>query len=225
MMSNAMARFPVMGSNSSDQCSWTVLIPVKQTTLAKSRLATTAPSVRQQLARAFALDTAAAALGCPHVRRVVVVTNDPQTSELESLGAHVLDDQPDAGLNSALTYAAQQVRRSEPAVKLAALSADLPALRPEDLSLAFDAARGAAGWFVADTQGVGTTMLATTTVTTWLPSFGPTSRATHRAIGYREIAVPGLARLRRDVDTEIDLRDAELLGVGRHTQAVLAALA
>ena len=37
-----------------------------------------------------------------------------------------------------------------------------------------------------------------------------------------EITGPGLAGLRRDVDTEVDLWDAVRLGVGRHTAGLLS---
>ncbi len=76
-----------------------MIVPVKQTAQAKSRLIGLAPDHRRELALAFALDTVNAALSATGVRRVVVVTNDPEAVEFERLGAEVLPDRPDAGLN------------------------------------------------------------------------------------------------------------------------------
>src|ERR1700712_3439645 len=88
---------------------WTIIIPVKQTTIAKSRLTGFDPATRRRFAIAFAQDTVTAALGCPEVRRVVVVTDDPVAGVLRELGAEVIPDAPDAGLNAALRYAADHV--------------------------------------------------------------------------------------------------------------------
>jgi 2-phospho-L-lactate/phosphoenolpyruvate guanylyltransferase len=218
-----VARSSLMSSPPAHPTAWTLLIPVKQTTIAKSRLSGIEATTRQRLAVAFAQDTAAAALACPDVRRVVVVTNDPAGRLLEAQGVDVTPDVPDRGLNEALLYAAEQVRRAGDASPIAALSSDLPALRPHDLSTAFRAT-AAPRWFVPDLAGDGTTMLAAAAGEEWLPHFGHDSRATHRALGMAEVALPGLERLRRDVDTMSDLSDASRRGVGRHTALVLAYL-
>src|SRR5690606_22678568 len=56
---------------------WTLVVPLKPLAQAKSRLSDTADDgLRPGLALAFAQDTVAAALACPPVRDVVVVTND-----------------------------------------------------------------------------------------------------------------------------------------------------
>ena len=57
---------------------WTVVIPVKAPAIGKSRLSpAVADAARAELARAFALDTIAAALGARSVARVIVVGDDP----------------------------------------------------------------------------------------------------------------------------------------------------
>ncbi|CAM5377199.1 Phosphoenolpyruvate guanylyltransferase OS=Streptomyces fumanus OX=67302 GN=cofC PE=3 SV=1 [Streptomyces fumanus] len=54
---------------------WTLVIPLKPLARAKSRLSDTADDgMRPGLALAFAEDTVAAALACPAVRDVAVVT-------------------------------------------------------------------------------------------------------------------------------------------------------
>src|SRR3954469_12770200 len=87
---------------------WTVLMPVKRLAAAKTRLRGAVPAAaHQRLVLALACDTAAAAVTCPVVGRVVVVTSDPTArAALADVGADVLPDVPDAGLNQAIAYAA-----------------------------------------------------------------------------------------------------------------------
>ena len=81
---------------------WTLAIPVKRTAIAKSRLAAAYPQHRPELARAFAVDTTAAALASPLVRAVLVVTDDPVVAaDVTAVGARVVPDLPGAGLNEA----------------------------------------------------------------------------------------------------------------------------
>jgi 2-phospho-L-lactate guanylyltransferase len=202
---------------------WTIVIPVKQTTIAKSRLTGFDASTRRRLAVAFAQDTVTAAVGCPDVGRVVVVTDDPIATLLRELGADVVPDAPNAGLNAALRYAAGCVRAEEPDAPIAALSSDLPAARPADLTRALTATH-AGRWFVPDAADEGTTMLGAAGGQEWVPRFGPRSRAAHRSLGMVALDVPGLERLRRDVDTAADLFDAYRHGVGAWTTEVLAGL-
>lgn len=210
-----------MSSSQPAARTWTVIVPVKLITLAKTRLSPLGGSARQRLALAFALDTVTAALQCAQVARAVVVTNDPTADRFRELGADVVPDVPDAGLNPALVYAGQHVRAHDHRASLAALSSDLPSVRPDDLTAAIEAAP-ASPWFVGDAHGVGTTMLAAPDGSPWQPRFGHHSRAWHQSLGLTEIAATGLERLRRDVDTTVDLWDARRLGVGKHTAAALA---
>ena len=199
---------------------WTLVIPVKETVIAKSRLSDFPQALRQRLAFAFAQDAVTAAVSCPDVRRVVVVTNDSGGSRLTDLGADVVPDRPDAGLNPALHHAARLIRRHDPAAPVAAMSADLPALRALDLSIALSSSP-APRWFVTDRAGDGTTLLAATTSANLSPRFGARSAAAHRASGAVELTDDRLGRLRLDVDTSADLRLAVELGLGPHTTEVL----
>ncbi|NEC52390.1 2-phospho-L-lactate guanylyltransferase, partial [Actinospica acidiphila] len=121
---------------------WTLVVPLKPLPQAKSRLADTADDgLRPGLALAFAQDTVAAALGCAAVRDVVVVTNDALAArELAALGAGTVPDLPRAGLNAALVHGATVVGAARRAASVAALNADLPALRPAELARVLDAA-------------------------------------------------------------------------------------
>ncbi len=202
---------------------WSLVVPLKPLATAKSRLAEAVGPGRRGLALAFAQDTVAAALACPVVRHVTVVTDDPLAgASLTALGARVLADSPAAGLNAALRHGAEAVRRQDPAAAVAALNADLPALRPAELAAVLSAAARHPGRsFLADAAGIGTTLLAATGGADLAPAFGGRSRARHRASGAHEIVLADVDSVRRDVDTGEDLAAALLLGAGPHTRALL----
>ena len=110
--------------------SWCLVVPVKRLALAKTRLAPFAGAHRENLALAFALDTVAAALRCPQVTDVLAVCDDVRArDELQAVGATLVGDEPDSGLNPALAHGAQVARDRHPELGVGALSADLPALR------------------------------------------------------------------------------------------------
>jgi 2-phospho-L-lactate guanylyltransferase len=200
---------------------WSLVVPVKPLARAKSRLAPVAGAApRASLALAFAEDTVAAALACPAVREVVVVTDDPRAAErLTALGARVVPDAPGQGLNAALAYGAARVRQDRPGAAVATLNADLPALRPAELGRVLAAAGEHPRSFLADAAGVGTTLLAAGPGTALAPAFGGASRARHRESGAVELRPAGVDSVRRDVDTGADLRAAIILGVGPRTTA------
>ncbi|MEV5736379.1 2-phospho-L-lactate guanylyltransferase [Streptomyces sp. NPDC052292] len=205
---------------------WTLVIPLKPLARAKSRLSdTAADGVRPGLALAFAQDTVAAVLACAAVADVVVVTDDQLAARaLGALGARIVPDAPGSGLNAALAHGALAVRESRPAAAVAALNADLPALRPDELSRVLDAAAGYPRAFLADAAAVGTTLLAAAPGQPLRPAFGTDSRARHRASGAAELGLPDVNSVRQDVDTGEDLRAALALGVGPYTAAVSAGL-
>lgn len=206
------------------QPAWSVVVPVKRLALAKTRLAELAGPRRPELALAMAADTVTAALECPSVAVVVTVTDDPQAADtLRRLGAGCVADVPDQGLNAALTYAARIAQADRPDSAIAALSADLPAMRADELERALLAAAAHPRALVADASGDGTTLLTAQAGTALAPAYGEGSAARHRATGAVALRLhaPGL---RRDVDRPADLWAAAALGVGPHTAAVLAGL-
>jgi 2-phospho-L-lactate/phosphoenolpyruvate guanylyltransferase len=204
---------------------WSVLIPVKVLAQAKSRLAGLAGPRRGELALALACDTVTAVLGCDEAARVIVITDDQVAGvALAALGALVVPDEPRDGLNAALRHGAAYAAARWPGEGTAALSADLPALRPEQIGRAL---RAAAAWpaaFVADAAGDGTTLYAVTPGAAFRPAFGLASRARHAAGGAVELGLDGVPGLRRDVDTPSDLRGAVALGLGRHSAPLAAEL-
>ncbi|MDT0441128.1 2-phospho-L-lactate guanylyltransferase [Streptomyces johnsoniae] len=200
---------------------WSLIVPLKPLRLAKSRLAAVAGNaLRPSLALAFAEDTVGAALACAAVRDVTVVTDDPLAARrLAPAGARIVPDVPGRGLNAALAHGAEAVRAAAPSVAVAALNADLPALRAAELARVLAAAGGHRRSFLADAAGVGTTLLAAAPGAALQPEFGGASRAAHRASGAVELTLEGVDSVRQDVDTGADLRAALALGVGRHTAA------
>ncbi|MET7407240.1 2-phospho-L-lactate guanylyltransferase [Streptomyces parvulus] len=205
---------------------WTLVVPVKPLARAKSRLSDTADDgVRPGLALAFALDTVAAALACQAVADVAVVTDDARAGrELAALGAAVVRDEPRGGLNAALAHGSAAVRAARPGTPVAALNADLPALRPAELARVLAAAGKFTRAFLPDAAGIGTTLLTAAPGTELSPAFGPDSRLRHRASGAVELSLGGVDSVRQDVDTGGDLRTALALGVGPRTAAVAARL-
>ena len=213
-----------MAARGGPGASWGVVVPVKRLAIAKSRLAEYGEQSRQELALAFACDVVAAALGCPLVAEVLVVTDDATAAaELTALGASVAPDDPDDGLNPALAHGAELLRARHAGLGVVTVSSDLPALHPVDLATVLSAVGPGARAFVADSAGSGTTLLAAAAPAPLRPSYGPGSRDRHAASGAQEL--PGTPALRRDVDTPEDLREALAIGVGARTAAACAQLA
>jgi 2-phospho-L-lactate/phosphoenolpyruvate guanylyltransferase len=195
-----------------------VLVPVKPPAVGKSRLGLPA-GLRRELAVAFALDTVSACLATPGVDAVLTVTDDAAFSQrLAALGCEAVPDGVTGDLNACLRLAAAEAVRRWRRLSPVAVCADLPALRPEDLGSALEAAPAGAPSFVADAAGTGTTMYAAPH-DSFDPRFGPGSRAAHLQAG--AVAVEGsLVSLRQDVDDLDDLRQVLHLGVGPHTKAL-----
>lgn len=203
---------------------WSLVIPLKPLSRAKSRLGATAgEALRPGLALAFAQDTVSAAVGCAAVRDVAVVTDDPLAADaLSALGARILPDLPAAGLNAALAYGTERVRARAPESAVAALNADLPALRPAELLRVLNAAAAFPRAFLTDAAGIGTTLLSAAPHRRLRPAFGGPSRARHLASGAVELALTDVPGARQDVDTADDLRVALSLGVGVHSAKATA---
>jgi len=194
---------------------WSVVVPVKPLGLAKTRLGpATTRAAHEDLVLALLGDTLEAALASPAVGTLWVVTDDPRVAAAAAgAGARVAPDVPAAGLNAALVHGARTAGGS----RVAAMHADLPALRTTELTGALAAAGHHRRAFVADAEGTGTTLLAVTGGDL-SPAFGPGSAAAHAAGG----AVPltgDWPGLRRDVDTPAHLVDARALGTGPRSRA------
>jgi 2-phospho-L-lactate guanylyltransferase len=202
-----------------------VIVPVKPTARAKSRLAPLGDHARAALVAALARDTVTAALACTEVGAVLVVTDDHVLAKgLREIGAHVVPDGVADDLNESLVQAASEAKRRWPELAVAAICADLPALDPAELGQALQSASQHRAAFVADSAGEGTTMLAAVSREDFTPCFGPGSRDAHLARGAHDIVEVDVPTLRRDVDTPADLVEALRLGVGDSTASAASGL-
>lgn len=198
------------------------MVPVKRLVLAKTRLQAYDAAARQDLALAFACDVVAAGVGCSTVTTVLVVTDDERAAAaLAALGATIVPDLPDAGLNPALSHGTDLLRAEQPGIGVATVSADLPAATSTDLEDLLSRVAPGTRAFVTDTAGTGTTVLAAGPGAALLPAYGTSSATRHHDSG--AALLEGAPGLRRDVDTVQDLREAVALGVGAHTTGALAA--
>lgn len=182
------------GHHASAASNWTIVIPVKGTSNAKSRLNAT-----PELASAIALDTVSIAL---EVARVLVVTAPAVRPLYEQLGAQFVQD-PSQGLNAAIN-AGLKVCPSGP---VAIMLGDLPALTASELAAALAQAGQLKQAMVSDTEETGTVLLTATGAELHRPFFGARSRRRHQALGYRELPVHPYSGLRRDVDTPEHLQE------------------
>lgn len=191
---------------------WSIVIPVKPSAMAKSRLGASVA-----LARAIALDTVAAALEASAV--VVVTADDAVAAEAEALGARAVREPAPSGLDAAIAAGLAGLDAGPCAVLLG----DLPALRSADLSAALVLASAHERAFVADAEGTGTTLVTASAGSPFIHAFGPDSARRHRELGLHELVLPPTSTLRRDVDLAEHLEQAADAGLGPRTRAVLAA--
>lgn len=200
---------------------WTAVVPVKRTDLAKTRLTGIDAELRRRVALALAADTVRALQHATSVTATLVVTDDAAAADaVVALGARVVPDVPDAGLNPALVHGARLASTWYPGSGVAMVSADLPAARSVEVDIALAECTRQGCSFVSDAAGTGTTILAGRPGAPVRPRFGSRSRAAHRADGCTEVARHDIVSLHRDVDTWVDLWDAARLGLGPATQAV-----
>ncbi len=196
---------------------WQVIVPVKRTEHAKTRLHPPPGVARALLARAMAADTLHAAASVLGGENVVVVTSDPGVREdAASMGMPTLPD-PGAGLNAAICAGLKWAPRAFQAVLLG----DLPALRPSELAGVLNACAQRGVTLVTDHTGTGTSLLASTGVPL-RPAFGADSARKHQQSLGAVVLHPQAPGLLRDVDDASDLREALALGVGRHTLAAMS---
>ena len=202
---------------------WSAIVPVKAHHEAKSRLASD-PHGREALSRVFLSDVLTALQGSELIGQIIVVTDEDDLVVLGTprIRVKVLISQ---GLNEDIQQGLDLIDHGPVIV----LTSDLPCLTTHALDAVLAFANDHRLAFVSDAQGLGTTMLLAHDATTCTPLFGVRSHARHAQAGFIEITGVepaihvALARARRDVDTGIDLWDAQRIGVGPATSALLAA--
>ncbi|MEK9808876.1 MAG: 2-phospho-L-lactate guanylyltransferase [Candidatus Nanopelagicales bacterium] len=196
---------------------WTLLLPVRLTA-PKGRLTTWEPAERTSLAVAMVRDVVQVAQSSTQIAEIVLLGDPPAAAELPELPCV-----PDAGRGLNAEVAAAAFGRA----RVAVLLPDVPAIAVDQLDRALEVGSQFSRAFVADAEGVGTTLLMTQSGDALHPAFGPRSCASHASSGAVPVPdeQPGqLAGLRRDVDDEIGLWDAGRLGIGPHTRAVIEPL-
>jgi 2-phospho-L-lactate guanylyltransferase len=193
---------------------WTVVVPVKGTTSAKSRLG--APT---ELADAIALDSVEAVLAAENVERVIVVTSEQAAPKFANLGAEVIADAGN-GLNAASVQGVTAAGHEAVAVLLG----DVPSLTPGELAAALRLAGAHPRAFIADAEGDGTVLITSLDGTQHTPAFGADSRSSHLAEGYVELGFPPGSGLRRDVDTAAQLALIPAAALGPRTRAAVERL-
>lgn len=195
---------------------WLVVVPVKRSAAAKSRLELPG---RAAVARAVTMDTLEVLLAVPSIRRVLVITDESeQRAEPWPVGVRVLR-QRRAGLVPAIGEGLGAARLLDPSAPTAVVLGDLPLITPTAVTSVLSAAGRVPSGFVRDAAGTGTTMVTMAPGVRFTTAFGRDSSARHRALGAIEIlAAPGL---RQDLDTAADLARARR-SAGRRLSRLLA---
>ena len=205
-----------MSTGRADVAAWTVVVPVKSLSAAKTRLAPEhTPAERAALARAFALDTVDAASTARTVRRVVVVSDEPAIErELREVpGVEVVPEVGPRGLAAAIAHGVAVARAPDrwsssgaashrdpvhdagldtgpagpPRAPVAVLLGDVPALRARDLDAALEVAVRHPLAYVPDAEGTGTTLATARAGEPLEAHFGQDSAARHTAAGFADL--------------------------------------
>jgi len=200
--------------SSPDRCA--AIVPIRSWTTGKSRLRLDDPE-RESLARAFALDVVEVLLESPDIDLVVVVTSDPDVrAEVDRCA--VVGDRG-RGLNDAVAQGCAHAI-AEGCTRVVVVPSDLPSLTVEALAEVLSRSAGTTHAYCLDAEGDGTTIVVSSDPGSLVTSYGIGSAAAHRSSGLEPLTAPPGAR--QDVDTLSHLVEAEALGVGRHTAAVIA---
>jgi 2-phospho-L-lactate guanylyltransferase len=203
----------------SDQVCWWVIVPMKDTRLAKSRLGGV-PGERRQLAIAMAQDTLRAVVGAACVEGALVVCDgEPDVEAFSAPGVSVVA-RPGLSLNEAVLAGAELLRAEDASRNLAVVPGDLPYLRSAELDAALGRAAGFASTCTGDRTGRGTTLTTARAGTDLVPSYGIESLALHRGRGAAHLSSPAWSGLRRDVDHREDLAVTD--GLGPRTRHALS---
>lgn len=190
---------------------WWVIVPMKDTRLAKSRLEDRRGE-RRKLAVSMARDTLGAALNACRVDGVLVVCQCPEDVESFSLPGVRVAVRAGLGLNEAVLAGVEALAADGITSNVAVLPGDLPYLRAGELDAALARAATVEVSCVADRSGRGTTLLASRSARSLNPAYGADSWRAHRTGGAVDLGAPAWSGLRRDVDLPGDLIAGPALG-------------
>lgn len=179
---------------------FTLVLPVKETPRAKSRLRLE-DDERRDVMRTFihhALEVAASS----ELASTVVIVGSLELVPAHREVAHV-PEPAQGGLNAAVDAARSWANRWRPDHRIAVLPVDLPCLTPAELDSALDEASVVRRAFVPDHLGSGTTLVTACSPDELVTAYGPDSARRHRELGLDVLSSgPGL---RFDVDLPADL--------------------
>lgn len=195
------------------------IVPIRSWATGKSRLGLDDVE-RASVGRAFALDVVDVLLNSPDIDLVVVVTSDADVAA-DVPGCTVVGDRG-LGLNDAVAQGSAHVV-AQGCTQVVAVPSDLPCLTVDVLADVLSMSAGHPHAYCLDAEGDGTTIVISSDPGSLVTSYGIGSAAAHRLAGFEPLlAAPPEAR--RDVDTLIHLREAEILGVGPRTFVAMAEL-
>ncbi|MDN5725758.1 MAG: hypothetical protein L0G99_07475 [Propionibacteriales bacterium] len=205
-----------------------LVVPLKDLSSAKSRFVDAAPELRRRLAWSMFCDTV---LTCAEVADLVVVVSDVPgvAASLRQRGVRAVVVPDPGGLNSAFTAGASVTPVGG---MVGCVMGDLPALtRAELVEIAVGASTHPRA-FLADADGVGTTMLFSSAGLvdsggSLDPRFDDACTRHGSAMRHLDSGAVALSRrqdqpgwpgARRDVDDPSSLIEAARIGLGRHTR-------
>lgn len=185
------------------------VVPLKRREAAKQRLGTgMEDSRRRELVLAMAGDVLAAIGRARSVERTIVVTGDPDATELaRASGADVVEDPDDSGHpEAALLGIGRATALGCECVAL--LPGDCPLLDPRELDRLLTGVPPSYVGIVPDRHGTGTNGLVLAPPSAIRPAFGPDSCERHISAA-RDAGIPfgveNLASLALDLDTPADV--------------------
>ena len=203
---------------------WAV-VPVKQITAAKQRLSDAlASKLRQALALAMLEDVLTALAAVPELAGIAVVTEDARAAKIaERHGAVVWRDGAGDGHTGAVACAASRLARDGAA--LLTLPADIPLVRPEDVSRLIAVHRFPCGFTIVpsrDERGSNAILCSPADAVTL--AFGDDSYRPHLAASRAQGIEPQtihLPRIALDIDRADDVTEFLAIPSRSHARALL----
>lgn len=200
------------------RATWWIIVPIKDVTRAKTRLAKNS-SQRRQFAIAMARDTLCAVANADGVDGVLVVCEREVDAASIALPGVKAVARPGLDMNGAIGAGVEMVRKGRNSANVGALPGDLPYLKSSELEVVLDHATSVLRGVVGDRHGIGTTLLTAIAGVSLEPRYGPGSLTRHLEVGATQLDVPAHSGIRKDVDVESDLNPTRTLG--HHTRALL----
>ena len=192
------------------------IVPIRSWTTGKSRLDVD-DDARESLGRAFALDVVSALHDSPRIGVVVVVSSDAEVRTTFA-SCEAVDDRG-RGLDDAVAQGCAHAVAGGWS-RIVVVPSDLPCISVAALDEVLAMSEGHTHTYCPDADGDGSSLVISHDPATLVTSYGRGSASAHRSAGLVPLLGAPL-EVRRDVDTLEHLREAQGLGTGRHTTAVL----